>query len=339
MVNAYIKCISYYLPNNVFTNDDIEKEFPEWSVEKVTSKLGVKSRHISSAEETASDLAIKASENLIKENKVDVKSIDFVLLCTQSPDYFLPTTACIIQNELGIPTSAGALDFNLGCSGYVYGLSIAKGLIAAGIAKNILFITSETYSKYINRQDKSNRAIFGDAAAASLISVEGKIKIGDFVLGTDGSGANDLMVKTGCSKFPDKVNHTTRDDNGYFFSPDDLYMNGSKVFNFTLNAVPKLINATLKKSDIERSDVDFFVFHQANKFMLNTLRKVCKIDEEKFYIDMEDVGNTVSSTLPIALSRMISNKKLFINESKLIIAGFGVGYSWASCVLDIKINN
>ena len=332
-MKAYIKHISYYLPTATLTNAELIDKFPEWSVEKVTNKLGIKQRHISNENETSGDLAIKAAEKLFSETNIKRESIDFILLCTQSPDYYLPTTACLIQDKLGIPTSAGALDFNQGCSGYVYGLSLAKGLIAAGIAKNILFLTAETYSKYIHANDKSNLSIFGDAASATIISREGFAEIGDFVLGTDGSGADNLIVKTGGSKFPEATDEVITDEGGFLQSSDHLYMNGSNVFNFTLSAVPELIKSIMLKSDVVMDDVDFFVFHQANHYMLNVLRKVCKINEEKFYVNMEDTGNTVSSTIPIALTRLLHDKNVINGKGNVIIAGFGVGYSWGSCIL------
>jgi len=331
-MKAYIKGISYYLPEKILTNEELIKEFPEWSVEKVADKIGISQRHVSANDETAGDMAIHAAEKLFNEYSIDCESIDFILFCTQSPDYFLPTTACLIQTKLGIPTSAGALDFNLGCSGYVYGLSLAKGLIYAGIAKNILFLTSETYTKYIHSQDKGNRSIFGDGATATLISIEGFAEIGDFVLGTDGTGANNLIVATGCSRQLEKSNILGSDDEGYLFSPDYLYMNGSAIFNFTLESIPKLVNNTLIKNGLKTSDIGLFVFHQANKFMLNTLRNLCSISKESFYINMEDIGNTVSSTIPIALARLKINNELSTN-SNILIAGFGVGYSWGGCIL------
>ena len=142
-------------------------------------------------------MAIKAAEKLFSEYQIDRSIIDFIMLCTQSPDYYLPTSACIIQNKFGLSTNIGAIDFNLGCSGFVYGLAMAKGLIKAGIAKNVLLLTSETYTKFIHEGDKSNRTIFGDAAAATLISTDGYAAIEEFDLGTDGNGSENLIVRNG----------------------------------------------------------------------------------------------------------------------------------------------
>jgi 3-oxoacyl-[acyl-carrier-protein] synthase-3 len=331
-MKVYIKGISYYLPERVLTNEELVKEFPEWSVDKISMKIGISQRHLAEENETAGDLAYQAAIKLFDDFSINKSDIDFILLCTQSPDYFLPTTACLIQNRLGLPTSVGALDFNLGCSGYVYGLSLAKSLIVGDVAKNVLLLTAETYSKYINSNDKSNRSIFGDAASASLISKEGFAEVGDFILGTDGSGGKNLIVETGCSRQPKVKMDLFLDESGTFRYSDHLYMNGSSIFNFTMDAVPPLIKETLLKNNLNQNEINLYVFHQANKFMLNTLRKLCNIDNENFYIDMEDVGNTVSSTIPIALSRAKKNGFIQLGAN-ILIAGFGVGYSWGATVL------
>jgi 3-oxoacyl-[acyl-carrier-protein] synthase III len=334
-MKAFIKGISYYLPQNVLTNEELVKDFPEWSVEKVASKIGIKERHVVADDECASDLAVQAAEKLIEEYDIDRQSIDFVLLCTQSPDYFLPTTACLIQERLKLATSVGALDFNLGCSGFVYGLSIAKGLIFGEIAKNVLLITAETYTKHLHPKDKGNRTIFGDAAAATLISTDGFAEIMNFSLGTDGRGAENLMIKAGASRHPEKQNDLRFDDSNNPVSSDYLFMDGSEIFNFTLEAVPLLVADTLKKNQLTQPEINMFVFHQANKYLLNFLRKKLKIPEELFYYFMENVGNTVSSTIPIALKEALNENVL---SGNVLIAGFGVGYSWAGSVLKFKQN-
>lgn len=329
---AFIKGISYYLPEKVVSNEELLKEFPEWSVDKVAAKVGVNSRHLAAADETAGDLAEKAARKLFEEYNVDPKSIDFVMLCTQSSDYMLPSTACILQNRLGIPTSAGAFDYNLGCSGCVYGLAIAKGLISAGIAKNVLLLTAETYQKYLHPLDKSNRSIFGDGAAACLISTEGFAEIGEFSLGTDGSGAENLILKSGAARQPQKTGVETTDDDGHIRRDDYLYMDGSSIFNFTLEAVPAMMKQILEKNKLEKDEIDYYVFHQANKFMLNTIRKVCTLPKDKFYINLEETGNTVSSTVMIALKDNINNGSIHSGMS-VMISGFGVGLSWGGTIL------
>ena len=331
-MKAFIKGISYYLPKKVLTNEDLVKEFPEWTVEKVASKIGISERHIASLNETAADMAVEAGKKLFAEFKIEPSEIDFVMLCTQSPDYFLPTSACIIQDKLGIPVKSGAIDFNLGCSGFVYGLALAKGLIIAGVAKNVLLLTAETYSKYLHPGDKVNRTIFGDAAAATLISTDGIAEIMNFSIGTDGKGAENLIVKSGSCRQHLPLNDLYFDETGNPVSSDFLYMDGAAIFNFTLEMVPVLLEETLAANGLAKTEIDLFVFHQANEFMLNFLRKKTKIPPEKFYLFMKTVGNTVSSTIPIALSEAIK-EGMIQNGHNVLIAGFGVGYSWAGSVL------
>ena len=331
---AFIKAISYYLPEKTVTNEELVSEFPEWSVDKVTQKVGVDIRHIAAENETAGDMAEKAARKLFEEYGISPSEIDFLMLCTQSPDYFLPSTACILQDRLGIPTSAGAFDYNLGCSGCIYGMAMAKGLMAAGIARNILLLTAETYNKYLHPSDKSNRSIFGDGAAACLISTEGFAEIGEFVLGTDGSGADHLIVKTGASRCKMVTGQSKEDDEGHVWHDDYLYMNGSAIFNFTLDAVPAMMSQILERNKMQKDNVDYYVFHQANKFMLNTIRKVCVLPKDKFYVNLSETGNTVSSTVLIGLKDCLE-KGIIKSNDKVMVTGFGVGLSWGGTILTI----
>ena len=332
-MDAYIKAISYYLPEKVVTNEQLVEEFPEWSVEKIAKKVGINERHIAAEDETAGDMAFKAAEKLIAGSNINKSEVDFVLLCTQSPDYFLPSTSCIIQNRLGLSTKCGAFDFNLGCSGYEYGLAVAKGFIFSGVASNILLLTAETYNKHIHPRDKGNRTIFGDGASASLISTDGFAQIGEFVLGTDGNGYDRLIHKTGAMRQFVSLNDLSYDENGNPLSSDYLYMDGKAIFDFTSDIVPPMVEETLAKHKLTLEDVDLFVFHQANKYMINYLRKLMGIDKDKFYVFMEDVGNTVSSTIPIALCEA---QKEGILHGNILLAGFGVGLSYGATVLKCK---
>ena len=331
MRKAFIKDIAYYLPPNTVTNEELVKEFPEWSVDKIADKVGVLERRVV-VDETATDLAVLAAEKLFAQNKVNKEEVDFVLFCTQSPDYKLPSSACIIQDHLGLSTKCGAFDFNLGCSGYEYGLAVAKGLIAAGVSNNVLLLTGETYNKYIHPKDKGNRTIFGDGASATIISTEGFAEIGEFCLGTDGSGAKNLIVKTRGARFEDKANDLTFDEGGNPISSDHLFMDGQEIFMFTLVKVPKMMKEVLAKNNLQKEDIDLFVFHQANKYMLEHLRKKLKIDEDKFFVNLAKVGNTVSSTIPIALCDARDEHKLTGN---VLLAGFGVGLSWGATIIRI----
>lgn len=294
-------------------------------------KVGIRARHVAADGECASDLAVQAAQRLFESGACEPAQIDFLLLCTQSPDYFMPTTACLLQHRLGLRTSSGALDFNLGCSGYVYGLGLAKGLVETEQARNVLLLTAETYSKYIHPDDRSVRTLFGDAAAATLISaVDGQAPgdrpwIGPFVYGTDGSGANHLIVRAGGMRQPrDAGAH--RDAN--------LYMNGPEILAFTLGAVSRTVCELLEKADCRLEDVDLFVFHQANKQMLESLRRKCGIPEERFVVHLRDVGNTVSCTIPIALNEAARTGQLKSGQLVMLV-GFGVGLSWGATLFRV----
>lgn len=331
MNNSYIKAIASYLPEKIITNEDLVFDFPEWSVQKIADKIGVKERHVADENETAREMAVKAAEKLFDlDSSVKRQDIDYILFCTQSPDYFLPTSACLIQKDLGLRTDIGALDFNLGCSGYIYGLSLAKGLIAGGIARNVLLLTGETYTKHLHSRDKGNRTIFGDGATATVISTSGYGKIGNFALGTDGEGANNLIVKTGGFKHKEKVKDLKFDENGNPVSSDFLFMNGSEIFTFTQRNVPKVVNETLESNGFLSSQIELYIFHQANCYMLEFLRKKLKIGKEQFIIDMSDTGNTVSNSIPIVLEKLYKTRKL---KGNVLLCGFGVGYSWGGCVV------
>jgi 3-oxoacyl-[acyl-carrier-protein] synthase-3 len=336
-MKATIASTEYYLPAHVLSNDMVACGSVDWTPEKIFEKTGVQQRHIASAKECSSDLGVCASEKLFASGYCKPEDIDFILLCTQSPDYFLPTTACLLQHRLGIPITAGALDFNLGCSGYIYGLGLAKGLIETGQARKVLLVTAETYSKFINTEDRSVRSIFGDAAAATLVtSIESESSgefIGPFVYGTDGSGAENLIVPVGGMRAR-TVNEVeaVSDKFGNKRTCQDLYMNGAEIFTFTLRSVPKAVQQLLDKAQCSLADLDLVVFHQANKYMLDHLRKKIGIPEEKFVIALSNSGNTVSSTIPIALTEAARDGRLRTGD-KVMLVGFGVGYSWGAAIV------
>lgn len=334
-MKAFIKAIEYYLPDGILDNAQLARDFPEWDAEKIEAKTGIRQRHMAAPGECASDMAVAAAEKLFASGACRPGDIDYVLLCTQSPDYFLPTTACVLQQRLGLPSTCGAFDFNLGCSGFVYGLGLAKGLIETGQARNVLLVTAEAYSKFIHPGDKSVRALFGDAAAATLVSAaESEVEsIGPFVYGTDGSGARNLIVPAGGTRqFFDPDAPTRVDADGNIRSDNHLFMDGPEIFSFTLRVVPKTVTELLALAGLDMEDVDLWVFHQANRFMLDHLRRKIGIPVERFPINMADCGNTVSSTIPIVLHEQIASGALAPGKTIALI-GFGVGYSWAGTIL------
>lgn len=325
MKRAAIQAIEYYLPERVLRNQDLTDQFPEWSVDKIAAKTGIHIRHIAGKDEYASDLAVKAAEKLFERSNCTPSDIDFILFCTQSPDYALPSTACLIQQRLGCRRDIGALDFNLGCSGYIYGVSLAKALIETNQASNVLLLTADTYTKYIAEADKDVRTIFGDGAAATWITAKESdiehISVPSF--GTDGSGEKNLVVPGSGAR------HLSVDE------ANKLYMNGPEIFRFTLQVVPEIIQRQLDQQNLALEDVDLFVFHQANQYMLEHLRKKLDIPTEKFVISLADSGNTVSATIPIAIKN-VSQSMSFSKMKKVMLVGFGVGYSWGSLMVDLS---
>lgn len=332
-MGAKIKSLEYYLPKKVVSNKDLEEQFQKWNSDKIEKKLGISERHVVDENETAFDLAYNAAKKVLKD--YDKGKIDFLILCTQSPDYFLPTTSCVLQDKLELKTNIGSFDFNLGCSGYIYGLAISKGLIISGIAKSILLIMSETYTKHIHTKDLANRTIFGDGAAATIVEYCDKEHIFEFELGTDGSGMNNLIVQNGAMKNPITPDiEDITNENSDFSNANYLHMNGPEIFNFTIEAVPVAVSNVLKKNNITLDDIDYVIFHQANKYMIDFLRKKISIPEDKFFSDMLETANTVSATIPIGLKKaMIDNK---INHGdKILLCGFGVGYSWGATIIEL----
>ena len=323
---ARIGPIAFHLPETVEDNDLLHSLFPKWDMELIYKKTGIRARHIAAPGETASDLAARAAERLFQQHDIDRNSIDFLLLCTQSPDYPLPTTACLLQDRLKLRTSIGALDFNLGCSGFVYGLSMADGLIRSGAAERILLVTAETYSKYIHPTDRSLRTIFGDGAAATLVEAAAEPSLGGFVFGTDGSGADTLMVAEGGAR-PVADSLQPRKRRRW---PSALVMDGPEIVKFTLEVVPAMIERVLDQSKWNRDDVEFYLMHQATYFMLEHLRVRMGLPEAQMPLALREYGNTVSSTLPLLMHDLRADGRLRPGTQSLLI-GFGVGLSWAGC--------
>jgi 3-oxoacyl-[acyl-carrier-protein] synthase-3 len=332
-MGATIEGIEYVYPIKKVTNESLQKEFPNYDFVKFENKVGISSRFVVEENETALDLAIKACEKLFK-NGFDKNEIDYILYCTQSPEYFLPTTACILQDKLDLKKNIGAFDFNLGCSGYTYGLSIAKSLISSNQARKVLLVTAETYSKFIHENDRTNRSIFGDAAAATIISHSEEDCLGEFLFGTDGSGYDKLIVKNGASKYKFDANSELKEyGTGNRYTDNHLYMNGPEVFNFTAGVIPKFTKELLEKNSLDKEEVHQYIFHQANAFMLNFMRKRIKVSQENFYINLKEGGNTVSCTIPIALKDYSKN---ISTAQKIMLVGFGVGLSWSGGLITIN---
>jgi len=316
-----IEMIEYYLPERVEDNDLLEKENPDWRMSDLVKKTGVLKRYISDKNQTSVDMAVIAAEKIF-QNGVDRHEIDFVVLVTQSPDYLLPTSACLIQDKLNLKKECMAFDINLGCSGYIYGLSVCSSLIETGVAKKGLLICSETYTKFIDKSDRTCRPLFGDGAAATLLTACVNDKLGPFTFGTDGSGYDNLILRGSGTRVENDSN-----------AINNLFMEGAKVFMFTMDMVPKSVEGMLKKVDLSIDEIDLFVFHQASKLVIDNITRRLDLPEEKVFRNYQDIGNTVSASIPIAL-KDAEDKKVLKRGDKVMLTGFGVGFSWGSCLLE-----
>jgi len=336
-MGARVRAISRYLPEGNLSNHELTSLFPEWSVEKIALKTGIHNRHIASNDEFSSDLAIKACQLLLSKYQVEAEIFDFLIVITQTPDYVLPGISNLVHRAIGMKSSAGAIDINQGCSGYVYGLSIAKSLIESKTARNVLLVTSDTYSKLLNEGDKTVRTLFGDGATATWVDGSGvDASISGIDYGTDGSGAGNLVVPGGGLRpAVEQYPKSDTDSRGLNRSSFDLFMDGPEIFNFTLRVVAKTVDEVLLKTSQEKSDIDFFILHQANAFVLTHLREKLGVEENRVPILMENWGNTVSGTIPMALFEL-KTQDLIGRGEKAVLVGFGVGLSWAglSMVLD-----
>jgi 3-oxoacyl-[acyl-carrier-protein] synthase III len=333
MMDVGIIAIRYHLPSHIETNDDLRRENPDWRMAEIYAKSGISARHIAADEETASDLAYQAAVELFRSSPVAPGEIDYLIYCSQSPDYFLPSSACVLQHKLGLCKHVGAFDYNLGCSGFVYGLQIAKALVQGNFARYVLLITADTYSKFIHPRDRTVRTLFGDGAAATLIGMtSGPARIGNFVVGTDGAGADKLIVPGGAMRThrSNEVLQETTDNWGCTRSQANLFMDGPAMFAFAISTVPKMLDVLLEKSKISSDNINWFIYHQANKYMLEQLARRSKIPANKMIIDVEDIGNTVSASIPIAIQRAVECGRI-LSGHQLLMAGFGVGYSWGLC--------
>ncbi len=324
---AAVGPIAVHFPDRVETNDDLQRQQPRWDLPEIEAKTGIRQRYIAAPDECSSDLAVAAAEQLFERYQIDRNSIDYLLFCTQTPDYALPTTACLLQQRLQLPTRIGALDFNLGCSGYVYGLSLADGLIRSGAAKRILFLTGETYTKLIHPDDRSLRTIFSDAATATLIEAKPSPSLAGFQFGTDGSGADTLYSEKGGFRAPG-CGLTPRHRKRW---SSDLYMDGASLMSFTVGAIPELVRQVCASANVPQADVGTYLFHQATFKMLDLLQQALGVTSEQLPIRLADVGNTVSCTLPILIHQLRTSGELAPDKRHLLV-GFGVGWSWAGCL-------
>lgn len=321
--NCYLKQIAAAYGSTTQTNDDLISANPGWSSESIFAKVGIATRRIASPGETAVDLAESAAKAVLALAACDARSIDCVILVTQSPDYALPASACILQHRLGLRDSVAAFDVGLGCSGFNYALWLGRSLILAMQVNKVLVICAETYSRYCDPHDIGTVTLFGDGAAAAILqsdAAETLAIIGESVLGTDGSGAEDLIVKE-CGARARASNPSNPCQRPV------LSMDGPSVFRFALDRVRVACDDLLAKVTLGWSDIDLVLCHQANRFMLQSLQKQLGCDDSRMPIDVRDIGNLSTASLPVHIARWIGSRHDMTVKHSLAV-GFGVGYSW-----------
>jgi 3-oxoacyl-[acyl-carrier-protein] synthase-3 len=309
--------------------------FGEEEVRKISESTGVVKRYISPEAICTSDLCYFAANKLLESCGWSRESVDLLVFVSQTADYLLPATACTLQSRLALSKSCAAFDVTLGCSGYIYGLWIASGMIASGSARRALLLVGDTSNKAISPRDRSTCLLFGDAGTATAIEKCDGGSGMTFVLGTDGSGKDHLIIPAGGFRKPstDLTKKYVEREGGNIRSEEDLFMNGAEIFSFTLREVPPLIKSVLAESGWTMEQVDSFVFHQANKFMLEFLGKKMKLPREKLPIVLEKYGNTSSATVPLAMTEALASR-LRGETLRLVLAGFGVGFSWGAVALE-----
>jgi len=330
-VNLTIEGVSYYLPATVLSNRQLEKEFPSLRAEQILKTTGIEERHISAPDEIGSDVCYKAALILFEDYHISPADFDFLLVCTEGLDYKAPCTAMILHDRLDLSPDCGALDIPMGCTGFVNGLLMAESLIVAGHAKRVLLLTGDVPSKVIHAADQELRVLFGDAGAATSIIRSEKGRIGPFLYGVDGANAKNLWVERSGARTPPDLpwllDHQA-------LPWGRMRMDGAAIFSFSLKRVPKLVHELLSKGNLDLDDVDHFIFHQANGFLLEVLRKRIGIPRSKFHICLKNVGNTVSASIPIALRSAMNNKRIEKGDRAMLVS-FGIGLSWAAVIIEL----
>ena len=324
--------LAYHLPEKKLTHAQLCERFGCDVMDKVATTSGIYERRISAEGECASDLAFKAAQKILTDQ--DREDIDTLIFATQTPDYLLPTTACILQQRLGLRKDVNAFDINLGCTQFIFGLSTAKAYVASSMAKKVLLLCADTPTKLINPRDKSAVALFSDAASACIIEANGNNNILNFTLGTDGSGYDDLIAPTSAMRQPprpeDYIEH--EDENQNVRANTNLFINGFKIFAFAFKIIAQTVEKTLQQHNLTKGDIALFIFHQAGEKIITASAERLKLPPEKVYINLRDIGNCGGSSTAIALAQAQAEGKIKAGD-KVLLCAFGVGLSWGATII------
>lgn len=331
-----IQAIEYYLPETVVTNEELARDNAGWDMEALEKRTGVARRHITRPDETALDLAFHACEKFFKNHNINRNEIDGLIFCTESTDHILPPNSCILHHKLGLSEDVLAFDFTLACSGYVYGLALAQGLIFSKSASRVLFVNSDTYSKFINSHDRSTRVLFGDGAAVSLVSASDSVRgIADIKCSTSGKDYDKFIIPAGGCRLPKTSNTSVpmQDKSGNIRTKENIHMDGLGILTFVNSKVPQQVTQILNKNGLSADDIDLFIFHQASNMALDSIERILKIKPEKMFRNLRNVGNLVSASIPVALKDAMDQEKIKPGH-KVVLSGFGVGLSWATTIIE-----
>jgi len=332
-----IEAISVALPGTPLTNDELRATYPGWDFDRLEKRAGVFTRYVAAENETALDFAFRACEQLQAQGRLRADEIDALIFCTQTPDHIMPPNACILHGKLCLHPKVLAFDITLACSGYIYGLQLADSFIRSGAAKRVLLATADTYTRFIHPGDRATRCLFGDGGAVSIVSQsENGRGIRAIRCGTAGKQYDKFMIPAGGMRVPCSAETTreTVDHSGNVRTAEHIKMDGLGVLSFFNATVPCAVTEMLVRNGLSIVDVDLFVFHQASQLALDSLRVALNIPMQKMVYDLAEVGNLVSASIPVALSRAFDRGQAKPGQLALL-CGFGVGLSWGTALVDL----
>ncbi len=335
--NIGISGLAAAVPKNIINNYEYTNHFPAEEVKEVVDKIGIKERRFVDDSTCSSDLCYAAAERLLTDKEIDRTEIDLLIFVSQTPDYKMPATSVLLQDRLGLPKSTIAFDINMGCAGFIYGMSVIYSMMQQSGFRKALLLDGETRSKVYSPKDRTVAFIFGDAGVAAIIEKDERFGKSFFTLNSDGSRGSLIKINAGGYRNPSSIETLKErviDEHGNIRSDEHGYMNGADVFNFLIREVPKDIKKIYAQSNITPEEIDYFVFHQANNYMNNYLVKKLKLDPQKVPMSIEKFGNTSSVSIPLTIATQLQNK--LTEKQKVLLCGFGVGLAWGTAIVDFE---
>lgn len=334
--NIGITGMAAAVPRQIIYNYEFDKWFKKEDIREIVEKIGVKERRFADENTCSSDLCYAAAEKLISEMNIKREEIDLLIFISQTPDYRMPATSVLLQQRLGLSTGTIAFDMTLGCSAFIYGLSVTFSMMSTGQIRKALILDGETRSKVYSQKDRKTAFLFGDGGVAALIERDNRFSKSYFSLNSDGSRESLIKINAGGYRnmsSAETVKEKVIDEFGNIRSEENGYMNGSDVFNFVIREVPKDFNRLIEYADMDVSSIDFFIFHQANSYINGFLAKKLKLPLEKIPSTIEKFGNTSSVSIPLTIISELKEK--LETNNKLLLCGFGVGLTWASALIEL----